>query len=73
MKLAKYIPPTGQTGVGRIEDDNLLPLDLSKGQYRSLFEILESDNAYETADFLTQVGVSIPLNHVNLLPPIDQQ
>jgi 2-dehydro-3-deoxy-D-arabinonate dehydratase len=73
MKLAKYMLPTGQTGVGRIEDDNLLPLDLSKGQYRSLFEILESDNAYETADFLTQVGVSIPLNHVNLLPPIDQQ
>jgi len=73
MKLAKYMLPTGQTGVGRIEDDNLLPLDLSKGQYRSLFEILESDNAYETADFLTQVGVTIPLNHVNLLPPIDHQ
>ena len=73
MKLAKYMLPTGQTGVGRIEDDNLLPLDLSKGQYRSLFEILESDNAYETADFLTQVGVTIPLNHVNLLPPIDRQ
>ena len=44
MKLAKYMLPAGQPGVGRIDADDLLPLDLTKGQYRSLFEILESDN-----------------------------
>ncbi len=73
MKLAKYMLPAGQPGVGRIEGDDLLPLDFSKGQYRNLFEILEADNAYEAADFLTQVGVRIPLSQVTLLPPIDNQ
>ncbi len=73
MKLAKYMLPTGQTGVGRIEQDDLLPLDFSKGQYRSLFEILESDNPNETAEFLTHEDQRIPLNHVTLLPPIDNQ
>ena len=53
MKLAKYRLPTGQTGVGRVEGDHLLPFDLSGGQYRSLFEILEADNPYEAAEFLT--------------------
>jgi hypothetical protein len=53
MKLAKYMLPAGQPGVGRIDGDDLLPLDLTKGQYRSLFEILESDNPNETAEFLT--------------------
>ena len=73
MKLAKYMLPAGRPGVGRIEGDDLLPLDFSKGQYRNLFEILEADNAYEAADFLTQVGVRIPLSQVTLLPPIDNQ
>ena len=73
MKLAKYLLPTGQAGVGRIDDDDLLPLDLSSGQYRSLFEILEAENAYEAAEFLTRPGERIPLAQVGLLPPIDRQ
>ena len=73
MKLAKYQLPTGQAAVARVEGDHLLPLDLSGGQYRSLSEILESDNPYETAEFLTREGERIPLASVNLLPPIDQQ
>jgi 2-dehydro-3-deoxy-D-arabinonate dehydratase len=56
MKLAKYQTSSGHVGVGRVEGDQLLPLDLSGGQYRSLFEILEADNPYETADFLTRAG-----------------
>ena len=63
MKLAKYMLPAGQPGVGRIDGDDLLPLDLTKGQYRSLFEILESDNPNETAEFLTHEGQRIPLSH----------
>src|SRR5512138_2784216 len=72
MKLAKYMLPTGQAGVGRIDQDDLLPLDLAKGQYRTLFEILEADNPHEAAEFLTS-DQRIPLSHVTLLPPIDQQ
>ena len=52
MKLAKYLHPTGQAGVGRVEGDQLWPLDLSGGQYRSLFDILEADNPHEAAEFL---------------------
>jgi 2-dehydro-3-deoxy-D-arabinonate dehydratase len=73
MKLAKYQLQSGQAGVARVEGDHLLPLDLSGGQYRSLAEILEADNPYEAAEFLTQGDTRIPLASVNLLPPIDQQ
>jgi len=74
MKLAKYVLPSGDQGIGRIEiaDDALWPLDLSR-QYRTLFEILESDNPHETAEFLTRAEKKLPLAAVELLPPIDQQ
>lgn len=73
MKLAKYQLPSGESAVGRVEDDVLLPLDLTGGQYRSLFEILDADNPYEAAEFTTRPGEKIPLNQVQLLPPIDEQ
>jgi len=73
MKLAKYRLPSGQTGVGRVEGDQLLPFDLSSGQYRSLFEILEADNPYEAVEFLASSDEQIPLEQLTLLPPIDQQ
>jgi 2-dehydro-3-deoxy-D-arabinonate dehydratase len=73
MKLAKFRLSDGQTGVGRVEGDRLLPFDLSGGQYRSLFEILEAENPYEAAEFLRRGDESIPLDQLSLLPPIDQQ
>jgi 2-dehydro-3-deoxy-D-arabinonate dehydratase len=73
MKLAKFRLPTGQTGVGRVEGDQLLPFDLSGGQYRSLFDILEADNPHEAAEFLTSTNERIPLAELSLLPPIDSQ
>jgi 2-dehydro-3-deoxy-D-arabinonate dehydratase len=73
MKLAKYQLSSGQAGVACVEGDHLLPLDLSGGQYRSLAEILEADNPYEAAEFLTQGDERLPLTGVTLLPPIDRQ
>src|SRR5437868_4676777 len=73
MKLAKFRLTDGQTGVGRVEGDHLFPLDLSSGQYRSLFEILEADTPDEAAKFLSREDVSIPLEQVSLLPPLDEQ
>ena len=72
MKLAKYLLPSGEAGVGRVDGDALVPLDLSR-QFRSLFEILESDNPLETADFLAKAKEKAALSSVSLLPPIDQQ
>ena len=73
MKLAKYRLATGQTGVGRVEGDELLPFDLSGGHYRTLFDILEADNPHEAAEFLTAADERVPLAELSLLPPIDQQ
>jgi 2-dehydro-3-deoxy-D-arabinonate dehydratase len=73
MKLAKFRTPDGQAGIGRVDGDHLFPCDLSGGQYRSLFEILEAENPYEAVEFLTRTDNSIPLEQVTLLPPIDQQ
>jgi 2-dehydro-3-deoxy-D-arabinonate dehydratase len=73
MKLAKFLLPSGGAGVARVEGNELHPLDLSSGQYRSLFEILESDNPYEAAEFLTIPGKAFAAGSVKLLPPIDQQ
>ena len=73
MKLAKFRDADGQHGVGRVEGNHILPLDLSAGQYRSLYEILEADNPYEAAEFLSREDDSIPLERVSLLPPIDEQ
>jgi 2-dehydro-3-deoxy-D-arabinonate dehydratase len=73
MKLAKFLHPTGAIAVGRVEGDQVWPLDLSGGQYRSLFDILEADNPHEAAEFLAREEAKLPLAEVRLLPPIDQQ
>jgi 2-dehydro-3-deoxy-D-arabinonate dehydratase len=72
MKLAKFLLPSGDPGVGSVEGDVLTPLDLSR-QFRSLFEILESDNPLEAADFLAKSKNKVALSSVSLLSPIDHQ
>lgn len=73
MKLAKYRTSTGADGVGIVDHDQITPLNLAGGQYRSLFEILEADDPYEVVSFLVAGQSPGPLAAVTLLPPIDQQ
>lgn len=73
MKVAKYRLPNGEDGIGRIDFEELIPLNLSGGQYRNLFEIMESDSPYEVINFLSHGQKPLALESVNLLPPIDQQ
>jgi 2-dehydro-3-deoxy-D-arabinonate dehydratase len=73
MKLAKYRSAAGADGVGLVHRDEITPLDLEGGQYRSLFEILEADDPYEVVSLLSAGQMAEPLSGVNLLPPIDQQ
>lgn len=74
MQLAKYRLPSGGSGVGRVDGDMLIPLQLNSGQYRSLTEILEDENPEQVAEFLTDSGTRpVPLTSVSLLPPLDQQ
>jgi 2-dehydro-3-deoxy-D-arabinonate dehydratase len=73
MKLVKYRDNSGRDAVGRLEEDRVLPLDISGRQYNSLFDILEADDAQEVADFLTNRAAAIDLEKVTLLAPIDKQ
>ncbi len=73
MKLAKYRHPNGSLCVGLIEDFSIAPLNLTGGQYSSLADLLEADDAAEVADFLADTSAKLALSKVKLLPPIDQQ
>lgn len=73
MKLVKYRDPNGRDAVGRLDDDRVVPLDISGRQYNSLFDILEADDPQEVADFLVKTSAAIALERVSLLPPIDHQ
>jgi len=74
MKLAKFLAADGRTSIGIVEDDGLQPLELGGGQYRSLTEILESDNPAETVRFLVDhTSPRLSLATVTLLSPLDEQ
>lgn len=73
MKLAKYTTRDGKTGVGQIEGERVVPLDLGAGSPATLAAILEHDNPFELAQRLANSSRVVPLADVQLLPPIDQQ
>jgi 2-dehydro-3-deoxy-D-arabinonate dehydratase len=74
MKLARFRRSSGEIGVGRVEEDRLLPLTLADGKYRSLADILESEDPQAVAKSLTGPAVKpIPLAEVALAAPIDRQ
>lgn len=73
MKLVKYRLPSGQEAVGQLDDERLLPLDLTGGHYHSLSDILEEENPLEAADFLVSRHKALAVGDVQLLPPIDHQ
>ncbi|MBW3597951.1 MAG: fumarylacetoacetate hydrolase family protein [Planctomycetes bacterium] len=72
MRLVRF-HHAGVDGVARLEQDHLLPLDLSGGQFASLSDILEEEEPHETADILSSGSESIPLSEAKLLAPIDRQ
>lgn len=74
MKLCKFTDRHGNPAVGRVEDDYVIPLSLSSGQYRSLREILEADDPQEVAQFLTESSARpIDIKDAKLRAPIDDQ
>jgi 2-dehydro-3-deoxy-D-arabinonate dehydratase len=49
-----------------------VPLAMSGGQYHCLYDILEADEPYEVAEFLS-TSTELSLDRLTLLPPIDHQ
>ncbi len=73
MRLVKYRLGSGQEGIGVWDDPGIRPL-LPSGQFRSLTDILESEDPAGTAKFLLDPSATfIPVEAVRLLAPVDRQ
>lgn len=76
MKLAKFIASQTDSsdipGVGLVEGETLIPLDLSAGGFDCLADLLFAPDPAKAASSLPK-GDPIPLADVRWLPPIDQQ
>jgi 2-dehydro-3-deoxy-D-arabinonate dehydratase len=56
-----------------LEEDRLLPLNLSAGHFKTLSDIMEEQDPLEAADFLIQRRKAIGADTVMILAPIDRQ
>lgn len=72
MQLAKYLSGD-DVRVGRLEADQLIPLDLSSSGCTSLFEILESSDPAALVQAAQRRDEAVPVDQVELLAPIDRQ
>ncbi len=74
MQLVKFLESQGNSSVALVEHGQATPLDLTGGQYQSLFDVLEADDPANAARFLTQSpSTAVGLEVLSLLAPIDQQ
>jgi len=73
MKLARFLTGNSKVGVGIVGADSLTPLNMDLPSCQSLAQILESDQPASLAESLAVDAVSIPLDEVAWLPPIDAQ
>ena len=73
MKLARFLTGNSKVGVGIVGADSLTPLNMDLPSCQSLAQILESDQPASLAESLVVDAVSIPLDEVAWLPPIDAQ
>jgi 2-dehydro-3-deoxy-D-arabinonate dehydratase len=74
MKLLKYQGRDGRDAVGVLTEQGAIhPLQFDSGHVNSLTELLELDDILTMVDFLRDDHVSIPLESVKVLAPLDQQ
>jgi len=73
MRLAKVVSRSGQAAVARVEDDQLLVLDLAAAGLNSLADILHSDSPQKVAEGLKETGERIAASGARWLAPIDSQ
>ena len=73
MKLARFLTGNTKVGVGIVGADSLTPLNMDLPSCQSLAQILESDQPASLAESLAVDAISIPLDEVAWLPPIDAQ
>ena len=72
MRVTKFIDQSDSVRVGRVEDSQLLPLDLGD-QFETLADLLASKDPIAAVAGLT-TGAPLTIDeHLRLLPPIDRQ
>lgn len=69
MKLANYRLSNGEEAVGEIAGNRLFPLDLSAGNFGSLFDLLEAENPLDAADSLVDRRNAIGVDSATILAP----
>ncbi len=74
MKLVRFRQGGSEPRVGVWQDEVIIPLALTGGQFRSLADVLESDDRPATVEFLLDRHTRpVPREEAILLAPIDQQ
>ena len=73
MRLVKYLSHSGNPAIGQLHDDRVIPLDLSRGPFQTLANILDADDPEQAARLLLDPSRDTPVADVALLAPIDQQ
>ncbi len=74
MKLCRYRSAAGKDCVGIVDDARIVPLSLGGPHYKSLADILESEDAAATAQLLIDAAAKpVALDATTLLPPVDHQ
>lgn len=73
MKLAKFLLPGGQSAVGKVFEESVVPLDLASADLASLADLLAVEDVEAVAGNLPDAGPAIGLSTARLLPPIDTQ
>ncbi len=71
MKLAKF-ERRGFASVGIVQDDAIVPIDLTDFGFGSLSQLLSTNDPAEAANNLPH-ETPVPLSQCRLLPPIDRQ
>jgi 2-dehydro-3-deoxy-D-arabinonate dehydratase len=74
MKLGKMRFPDGRETIGLVQDEGAIPLTLTGGLFRTLTDILESDDARATVELLTDRTVRpTPLKEIVPLSFVESQ
>ena len=73
MKLTRFRLPTGQEAVGAVQDDVVMPLNLSARPRALLADLLEVEDPEREVNALLDPSGSIALSDVTLLPVVDHQ
>ena len=73
MKLTRFRLPTGQEAVGAVQDDLVIPLNLSARPRALLADLLEMEDPEREVNALLDLSGSISLSDVTLLPVVDHQ